>query len=126
MTEFLGVSIGVFIFGVVIAMGFAAYMTGQAIAVTWRPAWQVFVYSALLGLASRFLVLALFYHDPIFHFGEWMYGAVIDFVVMLAIAFAAYRITLARVMVDQYPWSYERAGLFSYRQKTATDSGSGG
>lgn len=118
MTEFLGVSIGVFIFGVVIAMGFAAYMTGQAIAVTWRPAWQVLVYSVLLGLASRFLVLALFYHDPIFHFGEWMYGAVIDFVVMFIIAQGAYRLTLARVTVEQYPWAYERTGLFSCREKT--------
>jgi len=34
-----------------------------------------------------------------------------DAVVIAAISLLAYRITLARKMVSQYPWLYERAGL---------------
>ena len=37
--------------------------------------------------------------------------------VLLALALAAFRMTQARRMVVQYPWLYERAGLFGWRDK---------
>ena len=48
---------GLFTVGI---MGGAGYMTGQAIASTWRPFWQAIGYSLLLGVADRFLIFALF------------------------------------------------------------------
>ena len=46
------------------------------------------------------------------------HGWLVDFLVLLALASLAYRVTLAHKMVTQYPWLYERAGLFSWRPKT--------
>ena len=60
MESITGVSISVFIGLTVIIAGFCAYMTGQALASTWRPIWQLFPYMILLGLADRFLTFALF------------------------------------------------------------------
>src|SRR5512145_3415732 len=42
--DLLGNSLSVFIGVTVIIFGFASFMTGQALAGTWRPIWQVFPY----------------------------------------------------------------------------------
>ena len=97
---------------VLLAMGFAASMTGQALANTWRPPWQVFVYCLLLGLTDRFLVFAL-YEGQLLSIA----GYAVDTGVLMAIAFTAFRFTLARRMVAQYPWLYDRAGLFGWRPR---------
>lgn len=105
-------SIPVFIGLTVILIGGCAFMTGQALASTWRPLWQAIPYAMGLGAADRFLVFALFEGDllsiPAF---------ITDAAVLVAIALAAYRMTQARRMVDQYPWIYERNGLFGWREK---------
>ena len=44
----------------VILFGGAAFMTGQAIAETWRPGWQIVPYGLLLGLANAVPDFALF------------------------------------------------------------------
>ena len=36
---------------------------------------------------------------------------------LVGLCILAHRVTLARMMVTQYPWIYERAGLFSWRAK---------
>jgi branched-chain amino acid transport system ATP-binding protein len=41
----------------------------------------------------------------------------VHFAVITAMALIAYRITQVRKMVVQYPWRYERASLFAYREK---------
>ena len=112
MDNILGTSPQVFISVTCVIIGFAAYMTGQAMANTWRPLWQLFVYCALLGFASRFLVFSLF--D-----GELLSasGYVIDAAVLIAIALFAFRLSRARKMVNQYPWLYERSGLFGWRSR---------
>ena len=74
--------------------------------------WQVFAYGILLGGGDRFAVYALFDGGLLSPTGY-----VIDTVVLMAIALFAYRTTLARRMVAQYPWLYERAGLFGWRDK---------
>ncbi|MFQ5994511.1 MAG: DUF6867 family protein, partial [Acidiferrobacterales bacterium] len=93
-------------------MGFAAYMTGQGLANTWKPLWHVVVYCILLGFADRFLTFALFE-------GKLLSasGYVIDTAVLLAIGLFAYRLNQARKMVTQYPWLYERTGVFTWREK---------
>lgn len=105
-------SIPVFIGVTVIFMGGCAFMTGQAVSSTWRPLWQVLAYALLLGAADRFLVFALF-GGPLLSLG----GYVLDTAVIAAIAASAWRATRARRMCLQYPWIYERVGLFSWRQR---------
>ena len=48
MTALLGTSVAVFIGLHVILLGGAGFMTGNAVASTWRPAWQVVFYGLLL------------------------------------------------------------------------------
>ena len=112
MEMLLGTTLPVFIGVTVLLMGFAAFMTGQALANTWRSAWQVVSYSLLLGCADRFLTWSLF-EGALFSLS----GYLIDTAVLLAICLFAYRITQANKMVSQYPWVYERRGLFGWRRK---------
>ena len=99
--------------GVTLAfMGGCAFMTGQAVANTWRPLWQVVAYCLLLGAADRFLVFALF-GGPLLDLA----GYLLDTALLTAIGTAAWRMTRARRMCLQYPWLYERAGLFGWRER---------
>ena len=110
MQEMLGTSIWVYLGLTVIITGGAAAMMGQAIAVTWRPFWQVIAYSVLLGLADRFLVYALFEGTLLS-----LSGFVIHTLTVMAIAALAFRVSRARNMVNQYPWLYVRSGLFGWK-----------
>jgi len=112
MVELLGTSWPVFIGMTVILTGFASFMTGQAVANTWHPMWHVVPYAVLLGVADRFLIWSLFDGKAL------LSGFVIDTLVILAIAAVAYRLTLARNMAGQYPWLYERTGIFTWRAKS--------
>ncbi len=113
VAEFLGTSIGVFLGLTSVIFGAAAALTGQALAATWRPVWQNFVYGFLLAGADRFLVYALFE-------GELLSpgGFASEILVLVVFCLVAYRLTRARKMVSQYPWLYERAGLFGWRPKS--------
>lgn len=100
----------VFIGVTLVLFGFAAFMTGQALASTWRhPGWVVF-YLLLLGFADRFIVWSLFEGD-LFSLS----GYAIDTIALIAIGLFAFRVTQARKMVRQYPWLYRRRGLFGWR-----------
>lgn len=112
MESLLGTSLGVFV-GITLAlMGFAAYMTGQALANTWKPMWHAAIYALLLGFGDRFLTYALFQGKLLS-----LTGFLIDTAVLMIIALVGYRLTLARKMVDQYPWLCERDGWFGWRRK---------
>lgn len=104
-------SIPVFIGITIVFLGGCAFMTGQALAANWRPLWQVFPYALGLGLIDRFLGFALF--DGALHS---LPGYGLDALVLTSITLAAYRLTQARRMANQYPWLYERNGLFGWRQ----------
>ncbi len=95
-----------------IIAGFAAFMTGQAIAATWRPVFQVVAYCMLLALADRFLNFALFGGELLS-----LSGYIVSAISLVAIGLAAFRLTRAWKMVNQYPWLYERAGPFSWRDR---------
>ena len=112
MAALLGTDFGTYVGVTVMLMGLAAFMTGQAVALIWRPTSHIFGYAVLLAFAARFLIFALFQ-------GEFLAfpGIVIDYGVVLAIALGAHRLTYVAKMVNQYPWLYERAGLWSYRAK---------
>ncbi len=53
-------SFGVFLLVTLILGGGAAWLAGRAIALTWRPLWQVVVYGFILGGAVRFIHFSLF------------------------------------------------------------------
>ncbi len=112
MEELLGSRLSVFIGLTVVIMGATAYMTGHAVAATWRPVWQAVLYCFLLGLVDRFLTFALFGGR-----GLLVSGFVIDTAVLIGIGLIAYRLTHVAKMVTQYPWLYERTGIWRYRAK---------
>jgi hypothetical protein len=85
---------------------------GQAVAATWRPARQVVIYGALLALGDRFLVYALFGGQLLSASGYLVHA-----VVLICIGLIAYRLTRVHCMVNQYPWLYERAGPFGWRER---------
>jgi hypothetical protein len=113
MEELLGTTLGVSFIVTVVVMGFVAFMTGQALAGTWKSMWQVVLYCLLLGLGDRFLIFSLFEGELLS-----LSGYVIDSAVLVAISLFAYRLTQARKMTSQYPWIYERTGLLSWRNRT--------
>lgn len=115
METLLGTTLPVFIAITVSIMGFAAYMTGQGLAKTWRPVWQLAGYCILLGAADRFLIWGLFEGD-----GFLVSGYLVDTGVLFVISLVAYRMTQANLMVTQYPWLYERTGPFTWREKRET------
>lgn len=112
-TDFLIAALADFIGVTVVLFGGASFLTGQALAVTWRPAWQIIPYGLLLAAANRFFSWALFTGKL-----TSLSGFVADSIAIIAIGAIAYRLTLAHRMTRQYPWLYERHGLFSWRART--------
>ena len=110
MVGLLGASLPVFIGLTLVVFGGGAFLTGQTLAQGWKPQWMVPVYALLLGIGDRFLVFALFGGELLS-----VYGFVLHTVILGVIAWGAYRMSLARRMVRQYPWLYERSGPFGWR-----------
>jgi len=108
----IGTTWPVFIGLTVILLGGAGWMTGQALARSWRPLWQTVPYCLLLGLVDRFLTWGLFQGALL-----TLPGYLIGTAVILALGLIAYRATQTRKMVDQYPWLYQRTGPFTWREK---------
>jgi len=92
--------------------GGAAWLTGRAIAETWRPYWHVIIYVALLGAAVRFIHFALFEGELL---SLLSYAA--DTLYFTLLGSLAFRVTRTSQMVRQYPWAYERASLLSWRSR---------
>jgi len=112
MTALLGSSLGVFFGFTLVLVGGCAFLMGQAVASTWRSPWQLLPYSLLLAASDRFLVFGLFG-------GQLL--AILPFIVislvLLLLAGFGFRLTQVDMMVHQYPWLYERAGLLAWRDK---------
>ena len=113
MLDLTGTTWPVFVGVTVVLFGGAAFLMGQALAENWRPYGQALFYCLLLGLGDRFVTYALFQGQ----LSSWS-GYAVDTLVLMAIASLAYRLTQARKMVSQYPWLYDRAGLFGWRSKS--------
>ena len=71
---------------------------GPGHAVTWRPFWQVIIYSVLLGLADRFLVYALFEGTLLS-----LSGFVIHTLTVMAMASFAFRISRRGAWLTSIP-----------------------
>jgi hypothetical protein len=105
-------SFAVFLLVTVVLGGGAAALAGRAIAVTWRPSWQVVSYTLILGGAVRFLHFALFggtLLSPHYH--------VVDSLICMMFGFAGFQAARAAQMVTQYPWLYGSDGLLRWRRR---------
>lgn len=106
-------SFGVFFFLTCVVAGGIAWMTGRAIAQTWRPLWQLFAYAVLLAAATRFMHFALFEGTLLS-----LHYLVVDFLVLAFIGFLGFRFTRSRQMQLQYSWEWETTSPFSSRRKS--------
>jgi branched-chain amino acid transport system ATP-binding protein len=143
---YLGTEPAVFVGLTVAFFGGAAFLTGQALANGWNQAWKAVPYAMLLSLGDRFLVYNMFdgrfftwftytvFEDDLHAIAEVALfggdvltlllmlvcmgiGLFLHSLVLLAICLIGFRLTKVRKMVSQYPWLYERVGLFGWREK---------
>jgi Domain of unknown function (DUF6867) len=106
------VSLGDFLLVTVFLGGGAGYLTGRAVALTWRPYAKLIGYVLLLTAATRFIHFALFGGTLIsIHF------YLVDFVILLALASLGYRVTRTQQMVGQYSWLYRKSSPISWRNR---------
>ena len=99
----------------VVMGGWAAWMTGRAMALTWRPYWRLIAYLLIRGAVVRFIHFALFEGTLL----SIQYYAV-DTIVILIIGSLGFRYIRARQMTSQYRWLYEMTGPFSWRERQAS------
>ncbi len=93
--------------------GWFAWMTGRALALTWRGYWQLVPYLMLSTIAVRFLHFTVLGGTI-----RSMHYYIVDFAIALVIGSLGYRFTLARLMTRQYRWLYERTSPFSWRSRS--------
>jgi hypothetical protein len=105
-------SFGVFVLVTIVLGGGAAWLSGRAVAATWRPWWQVVVYMLILGAAVRFIhfalfggtLLSLYYYD-------------VDSAICLVAGFLGFRSARAAQMVTQYRWINAPDGALGWRRR---------
>ena len=90
--------------------GGAAYLTGRAVAITWRPLVNLGIYLFLLACAVRFVHYALFEGTLLS-----LHYFLVDAVVLVVLGAIGFRITRAHQMTGQYSWLYQRSGPMSWR-----------
>ena len=105
-------SFGVFVLVTVILGGGAAALSGRAIALTWRPWWQVVAYSFILGAVVRFFHFSLF--DGTLLSAHYY---LIDSAFCMAFGFLGFRAARAGQMVTQYRWLNDPEGPLRWRRK---------
>jgi branched-chain amino acid transport system ATP-binding protein len=69
-------------------------------------------YGLLMAVGNRLLSFMLF-GAPLLSVTGYAAAAL----VLMALAALSHRLTFVRKMVDQYPWLYQRHGLFQWRAK---------
>jgi hypothetical protein len=102
----------VFLLVTIVIGGGAAFISGRAIAQTWRPFWHIPLY--MLGIAAgvRFFHYALF-DEPLMVLKNYA----VDFAVALLAASAGYRLVRAGQMARQYSWLFARLGPIAWRRR---------
>jgi len=109
----IGASLGDFLIVTVLLGGGTAWLTGKAVARGWGPYSHLVLYSLLLAGAVRFCHFALF--------GDTLASlepALVEFVLLLAIATLGFRALRRRQMTHQYDWMFEPAGPLAWRART--------
>jgi hypothetical protein len=101
-----------YLFITIVLGGGAAYLTGRAVALTWRPEPHLVVYLAGLTFAVRFIHYALF--------GGTLLSvqyAILDFVVLLAFGWVGFKVSRTSQMAGQYSWLYERKSPMTWQER---------
>ena len=101
-----------FILMTMILFGWCSYQLGKAMANSWKPILLMIFYVLLLTVFDRFLLFALFEQELLS-----LIMFLIDFIVLSIISLISYRLTKIKYMVNQYPWKYQKTGLFSFNKK---------
>ncbi|OLP52504.1 hypothetical protein BJF92_02725 [Rhizobium rhizosphaerae] len=92
--------------------GWTAWRTGKSVADSWKGYGLVLIYTALLGLAIRFVHHALF--------GGTMFSLhyyIVDTIVLLLFSTAGFRFYRTQQMTTSYYWLYEKVSPFSWKAK---------
>jgi uncharacterized protein DUF6867 len=105
-------SFGVFLLVTVVLGGGAAALTGRAIASTWRPRWQIVLYTLVLGAAVRFIHFSLFGGTLLS-----LHYYVVDSAFCMAFGLFGFQAARAAQMVTQYRWINEPDGPMRWRPK---------
>jgi hypothetical protein len=105
-------SFGVFVLVSIVLGGGAAALAGRAIAMTWRPWWQIAAYMLILGAVVRSFHFALFGGTLL----SLHYYAV-DSAICLAFGFTGFRAARTAQMVSQYRWLNAPNGRLRWRRK---------
>ncbi|MFN0264082.1 DUF6867 family protein [Tepidamorphus sp. 3E244] len=105
-------SIFTFALVTIILGGGAAWLTGRALAITWRRYWQLLAYMLLLAAAVRFLHFALF-EGTLLALRFYL----VDLAFLVVFGTLGYMQTRASQMTTQYPWLYERASPLHWRSR---------
>lgn len=95
-------SFGVFLLVTLVLGGAGAWLSGRAIALTWRPWWMAALAMLLLGAAVRFVHFALFDGTLV---SPYFYA--VDGAILIVIALAGFRATRRRQMARQYGFLVE-------------------
>lgn len=102
-----------FLLVTVVMGGWAAWMSGRAVALTWKPLVQLVFYVLILGMFIRFIHFALFQATLLS-----LHYYLVDTVILMVIAFAGWRYMRTSQMTTQYRWLYERTGPFGWRARS--------
>jgi hypothetical protein len=105
-------SFGVFLLVTVALGGGAAWLSGRAIASTWRPWWQIVAYMLILGGAVRFFHYALFGGTLLS-----LHYYLVDTAVCLVLGGLGFRSARTGQMVTQYSWLYGQGGPMRWRRR---------
>jgi hypothetical protein len=105
-------SFGIFLLVTIVLGGGTAALAGRAIAVTWRPWWQVVSYAAILGGAVRFFHFALFGGTLLS-----LHYYVVDSLICMMFGFVGFHAARAAQMITQYPWINQPDRPLRWRRK---------
>ena len=105
-------SFGIFLLVTIILGGGAGWLAGRAVALTWRPWWQIVTYALILGLAVRFIHFSLFGGTLLS-----LHYYLVDSAFAMAFGFLGFLAARAAQMVEQYHWLNAPAGPLRWRRK---------
>jgi uncharacterized protein DUF6867 len=105
-------SFGAFLLVTIVLGGGAALLAGRAIAITWRPVWQIVSYGLILAAAVRFIHFSLFGGTFLS-----LHYYLVDGVFCIVFGLLGFRTARVAQMVRQYRWLNESDGPMRWRQK---------
>jgi len=107
-----GASLVQFLFITCLIGGWAAWMTGRACALTWRPFIIGILYMLPLGMAVRYIHYVVF-EATLISLPYYL----TDTLVLMLLCAVGFRLTRVGQMVRQYGWLYKKTSPFTWADK---------